>query len=430
MKAGTRNRQLFLYVCQCLLGGVFIFSGIVKCIDPAGTAIKLTDYFQVFGWTWIQSWAMPLAVCLCLTEFLIGIHVFFGRNRKVFLPACALFVFVFTCLTLYIAIENPISDCGCFGDAVVLDNWTTFYKNLVLCLLTGILLYNMRRAEPLWSKSISASAFNWYAGYVLLFGSFLCWQGLYHLPLLDFRPFKSGVNIPEAMGMAGSDNMTEEYYVIYEKDGIRQEFSLEALPDEDSGWEFVEQKIRPVSGAGERILPENSIHDFFITDEDNGDITYSLLEESSYLFLLISPSLNKFGEEDLNRVRSLSDYTAEYGYPFYLLTVNEPGQRWRWREEMAMEVPMVYSDATILKTIVRADPALLLLKDGTIYWKKNWRDAEVEELLSSGMLENQTYGQKVIINEKMRISFLLVLLFAPIALLLLYKRYKLSIKTN
>lgn len=422
------DRKFLLRICRWLLGGVFIFSGIVKCIDPVGTAIKLSDYFQAFGWTWLQSWTMPLSVCLCLAEFLIGIHIFFGRNKRFFVPACALFVLVFTFLTLYIAIENPVSDCGCFGDAIVLDNWTTFYKNLVLCLLVGVLLYDMRKTEAVTNKNISDSAFMLYVGYVVLFGSFLCWQGIYHLPLLDFRPFKSGVNIPESMGYAGTDGMNEEYYVVYEKDGIQREFSLEALPDEDSGWTFIEQKVRSLSEGGKPSSSANGIQDFFITDADNNDITFSLLEEPDYLFLLISPSLKNFGESDWGQIRALHDYASEYGYPFYLLTVNEPELRRRWTEEMDMDIPAVYSDATIMKTIVRADPALLLLKNGTIYWKKNWRDAEVNELISSGMLENQTHGQMVIINEKIRISLLLVLLFAPIALLLLYKRYKLSIK--
>lgn len=424
------DRRLLLRLCQWLLGGVFIFSGVVKCIDPAGTAIKLTDYFQVFGWSWLRSWAMPLSVGLCLTEFLIGIHIFFGRNRRVFVPACALFVAAFTVLTLYIAIENPISDCGCFGDAVVLDNWTTFYKNLVLCLLVGLLLYNKEKLEPLWGKTISAPAFSWYAGYTLLLGLFLCWQGLCHLPVLDFRPFKSGVDIPEAMGGTGGGVPSEEYYVVYEKEGVRREFSLEALPDEDSGWEFVEQKVRASSENDDGNPSANAIQDFFITDAGNNDVTYSLLEEPSYLFLLISPSLNVLEDEDSMRLRDLADYAAEYGYSFYVLTVNDPESRRRWEEETAADIPVVYSDATIMKTIVRADPGLLLLKNGTIYWKKNWRDVELEELISSGMLENQTYGQIVIIDEKMRISLLLVLLFAPIALLLLYKRCKLSIKTN
>lgn len=425
-----RKRTLLLRICQWLLGGVFIFSGIVKCIDPAGTAIKLTDYFQVFGWSGLESWAMPLSVCLCLTEFLIGIHIFFGRNKKVFIPACALFVAAFTLLTLYIAIENPISDCGCFGDAVVLDNWTTFYKNVVLCLLVAFLGYHKKSMEPLWKTDISASAFSLYVGYVVLFGLFLCWQGLYHLPLLDFRPFKSGVNIPESMGNTGAGSADEEYYVVYEREGVQREFSLEALPDEGSGWEFVEQKVRISDKNGDQGEAENGIRDFFITDDDNNDITYSLLEESSYLFLLISPSLNGLEESDLMQLRALYEYAVEHGYPFYLLTTNGTEQRRRWQEEMAMDIPMVYSDATIMKTIVRADPGLLLMKNGTIYWKKNWRDAEVEEVISSGMLENQTHGQIVIINEKIRISLLLVLLFAPIALLLLYKRCKLSIKTN
>jgi hypothetical protein len=417
------------------VGAVFVLSGLLKCIDPLGTAFKIEEYFRYFGWDFWLPFTRELSLLLCLGEFALGVAFFFGRAKAYVYTIVGLFLLGVTGLTLYLALENPISDCGCFGDAIVLSNWATFVKNVVLILLYLPVVIFGRHLKPLLYTWISGSDYIRYFGYALVFAGFICWYGIAHLPLIDFRPFKSGVNIREAM-VANAPALTEgeeEYFVVYEKDGEHREFSLDELPDEDSGWTFVEQVVRQVSPEGTTetanvnedeekwvSIGRNEIKDFSVTDQNFVDLTNDILNNQDYCFLAVSYALNETSDASIEALTRAYHYAKREGYSFYCLTPKDFVQYRRWVERSGAAFPFIYGDVTILETISRANPGMLLLKNGTIYWKKNLMDIDFDEL-DSDRLENQSLGQMVVIDGWTRFYWMIALLVVPYLLLLLLR---------
>jgi hypothetical protein len=433
-KIKRERRHVFVYTCNCVLGAVFVLSGLLKCIDPLGTAFKMEEYFRYFELNLLLNFSKELALLLCMGEFALGIAYFFGRAKAWVYPIMGVFLVGVTALTLYLALENPISDCGCFGDAIILSNWATFGKNIILFLLYLPGVIAGRHLPPLLSTWIGTADYFRYLAYALVLAGILCWLGIAHLPVIDFRPFKSGVNIQEAMashvqGVAGGQ---EEYFVIYEKDGEQREFSLDELPDEESGWTFVQQVVRQVTPEGtEEVdatgddekwisIGRNEIKDFSVTDIDYNDLTDRILNNTEYSFLAVSYALNETSDASIEALNRVYNYARRQGYAFYCLTPKDYLQYRRWVERSGAAFPFIYGDLTILETITRANPALILLKNGTIYWKKNLMDVDFDDL-DSDRLENQSLGQMVVIDGWARFYWIIALLVVPYLLLLLLR---------
>ena len=423
-------RKYLTLFCQFVVGLTFLFSGLVKCIDPIGTSIKLHDYFAVLGLTWFNDWTLFFAWILCLSEFIIGLNIALGRVRHFFTGLALLAMLVFTPLTLYLAIENPVSDCGCFGDAVVLTNWQTFWKNVFLLVCTIILYVNRKHISNSERRDYLTIIF-----YVeLVIAVVLCYMGTNHLPYLDFRPYRPGVNIQSAMNGSSSAEGSE-YKCVYEKDGVTQEFDLEELPDEESGWTFVETKEYAQASDSE-TYDGPVITDFFLMNEYGEVITEEILSDPNYTFLLISPSLATADETYLDRIENLYEYCMVEGYNFYCATLNDSVEVSNWKYRTGAEYDFIYSDATILETIIRANPAIMLMKEGTILWKSCMQDLEVDELISAKLTE-QSYGEINADDRKSKVFWLVFLMLLPIVLylpiekaLLLYKKFKLKSTKN
>ena len=422
-------KRVIAILCQYLVGLTFIFSGIVKCIDPIGTSIKLHDYFGAFGLSWLNDWTLFLAWLLCLSEFFIGLNIVLAKNRPLFTTLALLVMLGFTPLTLYLALENPVSDCGCFGDAIVLTNWQTFWKNVVLLVCTIILcIYRNKLLEPNKRDFITII---FYAEIIIAL--VLCYIGTNHLPYIDFRPFRPGVNILNAMNGTGDEEI--EYKCIYELDGVQKEFSLDALPDEDSGWTFVETKEYKKENKSEEEQGPH-ISDFFLLDEAGEDITTEILTAPEYTFLLISPNLATAEEKYIDRIENIYEYSMVEGYNFYCVTLNDSTEIEKWKYRTGAEYDFIFSDATIMETMIRSNPGIMLLKEGTILWKSCMQDLDVE-VLTSAKLSEQSYGEINAGDEKNNIFWLVSLMLAPIILylpiekaLLLYKRYKIKTTNN
>jgi hypothetical protein len=440
-KIRRERRHVFVYTCNCVLGAVFVLSGLLKCIDPLGTAFKIEEYCRYFELNVLLTFSKELALILCLGEFTLGVAYFFGRAKAWTYPIMGLFLLGVTALTLYLALENPISDCGCFGDAIILSNWATFGKNVILLLLYLPAVISGRHLPPLLATWVTTADYFRYLGWSLCVAGFLCWMGMAHLPVIDFRPFKNGVNIAESMahqtggGEVDPDmegGVTEEYYVIYERDGEQREFSLDELPDEESGWTFVQQVVRQVTpegttevtptDEGERwvSIGRNEIKDFSVTDIDYNDLTDRLLNNTEYSFLAVSYALNETSDASIEALNRAYNYARRQGYAFYCLTPKDFLQYRRWVERSGAAFPFIYGDLTTLETITRANPALILLKNGTIYWKKNLMDVDFEEL-ESDRLENQTMGEIQVIDGWERFYWILALLIVPYLVLLLVR---------
>ena len=279
--------QWLVFLSRLIVGGTFVFSGFVKAIDPYGTVYKFQDYFSAFHLDFLSSFAMLFSVALSVIEFVLGVHLLVGSYRKSTPRLIFIFLCVMTPVTLYLAIVNPISDCGCFGDAVHLSNWATFFKNVLLLIIVLFLVYRNTSLRALYNQQVQ-----WLTGlYSLLFVFFFVYIGTYYQPYLDFRPYKIGVNIPEALAV---EEPEREFVFIYEKNGERKEFLIDNLPSEEEGWVFVDRYEKTVSGQ-ESVTP--IIEDFTIY-RGATDITEDIIYDENYRILLLSPDLETADDSD------------------------------------------------------------------------------------------------------------------------------------
>ena len=362
---------------RTLLGLTFIFSGFVKAVDPLGTVYKIEDYLNAFGGFFTQLVpAAPYAACaLILFEFLLGVLLTFNVWTKVTSWLALAMMLVMTPLTLYLAITNPITDCGCFGDAIHLSNWATFGKNVVLLVLVAVLLWAKDHLFATWVQPINILIC------VLAFclcGGLMTYS-LLHLPPVDFRPYKIGNNIPELMVVEIPEDAPRdeyEYRFIYEKDGVQQEFTLDNYPKNDSSWVFVEQTSKLIKKGYE--APEPPVHDFVLTltDEETGDIydmTDEILEQDS-VTLAIMYKIEKASRKMVAKLNRLYEHSMETGMPFYAVTGSGEREVEIWRAETGAEYPILSCDGITLKTIVRANPGIVVLHQGTVADKYNLRN--------------------------------------------------------
>ena len=372
-------------VCRFVLAVVFIFSGFVKAIDPLGTQYKIQDYFDAFGWAGVFPDYIPFlaSVLLGMLEFCLGVYLFFGIRRIIAPRAVVAVMAVMTPLTFWLALDNPVSDCGCFGDAVVLTNWETFGKNVVLLVMSLVVLKWRKRIFPL-----ATTRFDWlialYGFLYILCMTIYCYR---HLPVFDFRPYHVGADIRQGMEIPEGKEPTElETRFVLQKDGVEKEFTLENYPD--STWTFVDSRM-VVKKQGY----EPPIHDFsMIRYEDGEDITEQVLADEGYTFLLVAHQLGLTNESRIDLINELYDYCLEYGYAFYCLTSSSDEDIFKWQEDTGAEYPFCLMDNTTLRTMVRSNPGLILLKKGEVVRK--WSVVDIpNEYELPGPLEQLPVGE-------------------------------------
>lgn len=365
--------DIVLLICRILFGGTFVFSSFVKAVDPLGTAYKIGDYLDAFGISFggVETFALCSAFALIMIEFLIGFNLLLGIGLKPTKWLAALFMLVMTPLTLYLAIANPVSDCGCFGDAVVLTNWQTFYKNLILdAILILIFAFSGRHHE--WLQPLPAFVLS-LLGMAAIFGvEMSCYR---HLPWIDFRPYKVGNNIAELMEIPEGAPMDEyEISFVYEKDGEQREFSLSDYPAGDSSWVFVEQKSTLIKQG---YVPP--IHDFTLQIPGTGDITDLLLENEGYTLLVVSTKLEKADEGCQKRINQIAADCIERGIPVYGMTASPEAEAEYFKLRHGAPYPIGQTDEITLKTIVRSNPGLVLIKGATVMAKWHYNDLPTDE---------------------------------------------------
>jgi hypothetical protein len=393
-----------------LLSAAFIFSGFVKAVDPLGFQYKIQDYLVAFGMaSWVPSF-FPLLVGIVLSaiEFFIGISLFFGIRRTLASFWALLLMIGMTPLTLYLARFNPVSDCGCFGDAWVLTNWQTFAKNVVL-LLTAIGVFRYRK---LMVRFISVKM-EWLVSlYTLFFVFALSFYCLAHLPVLDFRPYKVGQNILEGMRIPeGAKPSVFETVFILEKNGEKKEFTLEHYPD--STWTFVDTRTVLKEKGYEPV-----IHDFSMTDLESGeDITEQVLTDKGYTFLLVAHRMEEADDSNIDLINEIYDYSVEHGYRFYCLTFSSEEQIELWMDKTGAEYPFCQMDDITLKTMIRSNPGLMLIKDGTVLNK--WSDEDLpDEYVLTDRLENIPLGQQRVESDWHTIGYVVLWFVVPLLLVM------------
>jgi uncharacterized membrane protein YphA (DoxX/SURF4 family) len=359
-----------------VVGATFLFSGFVKSVDPLGFSYKIEDYLIELGLTGLFPLALPVAVIMVTAELCLGIFMLFGIYRKWTARLILLFMVFFTPLTLWIAIANPVEDCGCFGDAFIISNWQTFYKNLVLLAGTILLTVKWRQITPLFLKKTKPYA----AASLLLLCVLFSLYNVYRLPVLDFRPYAIGANIPRQMVVDPAKADVMETVFIYSKEGVKKEFTEEDYPWNDSTWTFVEMKTKLLKKGEEPAIEDFAVEELYydVTAgrwDIGGDITDSILSDSSYTFLMVAYSLEKMNLRYLERFREVHRYAAEKGYSFYLLTASATDTVGEWEQNHRTGFRFCHADERVLKTMIRANPGLMLLKEGTVTQK--WDDSKV-----------------------------------------------------
>ena len=372
-------------VCRFVLAVVFIFSGFVKAIDPLGTQYKIQDYLDALGWAGVFPEYIPFiaSVLLGMLEFCLGVYLFFGIRRIIAPRVVVAVMAVMTPLTFWLALDNPVSDCGCFGDALILTNWETFGKNVVLLAMSLVVLKYRKCVHPL-----ATPRFSWVIalyGFLYIFCmTIYCYR---HLPVFDFRPYYVGADIRQGMEVPEGEEPTElETRFVLQKDGVEKEFTLDNYPD--STWIFVDSRM-VVKKQGY----EPPIHDFaMLRYEDGEDITEQVLADEGYTFLLVAHQLGLANESRIDLINELYDYCLEYGYAFYCLTSSSDEDILKWQEDTGAEYPFCLMDNTTLRTMVRSNPGLILLKKGTVLWK--WSVVDIpDEYELAGPLEQLSMGE-------------------------------------
>lgn len=403
-------QKVWVNACRFLLGITFIFSGFVKAVDPLGSFYKIQDYMTAFGViSWFPSY-LPLFIGIILSavEFSVGVFLFLGIRKNTASILALLLMGVMTPLTFYLALANPVSDCGCFGDAWILTNWQTFGKNIVL-LIAAISVFKWKE---LLIRFITAKLEWMVSMYTFLFVFVLSFYCLGNLPILDFRPYKIGTNIRAAMEIPkGAKLSVFESRFIMEKNGKREEFTLENYPD--STWKYIETRT---------ILKEKGyeppIHDFSMQSLKTGeDITDSVLMDKGYTFLLITPRIENADDSNIDLINEIYDYSVEHGYGFYALTSSPDSEIEVWRDKTGAEYPFCLMDDITLKTIIRSNPGLMLIKDGTILNK--WSDNQLpDEYVLSDSLDKLELGRQKQVSDLHTIGYVFLWFIIPLMMII------------
>lgn len=407
--------RLVKNLCRIIVGIVFIYSGFVKGIDPLGSDYKFTDYFNAFGMGWMNATTLFFSFALSLTEFLIGIALLFNLWVSRMAWGSLLFMFFFTPLTLVSALTNPVSDCGCFGDAMILTNWQTFWKNIILLLL-AIMIFMYRKEYKSSLPLVGQFSFLALAGAGMLCLSVYCYR---HLPVLDFRPYAVGKNITEGMRLPeGAEPDQYEVTLKYKnkQTGEVQSFTEENYPWQDTlNWEYESSSERLVKKG--YITP---IHDLIIEHPTLGNITEEILEDDNHTILAVAYNLTQSDMQYQPAINRLAEYAQEKGIRFYGLTSSSERDIETYKKRYHVPYEFCTADEIQLKTMIRSNPGVIILREGTILDKWAGKDVpDVKELQDTDLTAYCMYSREQM--QRIYLVYSIILLFF-VAYLLIPRR--------
>mgnify|MGYP003589165590 CR=1 FL=1 len=401
--------KLLTQTARIITGLLFAFSGFVKGIDPMGTAFKLGDYFAAFRIGFLDDLALPLSVMLCLVEFVTGMMLLSGALVKPASWMAAIFMAIFTPLTLILAIWNPVSDCGCFGDAIVLTNWKTFIKNVII-IIPVVYVFITRNDET--GVMPVKTALNFTLAYIFLFLLFMR-LNLAYLPVIDFRPYSIGTNIAEGMTVP-HDAEPDKYDIrfIYEKDGVQKEFTLENYPADDTLWKFVDQKSVLISKGY-----EPPIHGFTLMTEQGVDMTEQVTRQNGDVMLMVARRLGESDRDGLMKGYSLGIELQKRGTDFHIVTATSPSEA----GPLVTGFSTLYADETTLKTIIRSDPGFVLLHNGTVAAKWSYNNLPDPEKFMQGDLNALALRARVATENRLIVICAVMAVILAVALTLSFR---------
>lgn len=362
-------------LARIIVGLLFIISGLIKLNDPVGFGFKLQDYFapEVLNLEFLMPFALPMALILVIVEVLLGVALLLGYLKRLTVWLLMLMIVFFTFLTFYSAYFEKVTDCGCFGDAIPLTPWESFYKDVILLILIIILLVGQRYIQPIFAKGTRSILIM----VTLVFCLGLGYYVLQHLPVIDFRAYKIGKNIKEGMEVPeDAPKPVYEYRWKFNVDGVEEVIVTQGDYPSVEG-EFIDVDTKLIKKGY-----EPPIHDFSI-ERDDEDYTGEFLEKEN-LIVIIAYSLGNTEHAGYPAIKGITDMALEKGYEVIGLSASSQERTEELIAKHDLNFQFYFCDETTLKTIVRSNPGILELNRGTIKQKFHWNDAHKMELKEVG----------------------------------------------
>lgn len=372
------HQRKFIHVAtwmmRAVVGIVFAFSGFTKAIDPWGTIYKFDDYLAAMSLTVWPNLVLVAAFLLSGIEFICGVFLLTGCFRKSVTILVALIMAVMLPLSIWIAMVDPVADCGCFGDAYIISNWATFGKNVVLsACVVWLLLYNKR------CHWLITPALQWLAlvvSAVFIVAIELC--GYAMQPLIDFRPYAVGSTLIDTTQEEGP-----EYSFIYEKNGIRKEFRIDDdLPSEESGWVFVERTELPNTGSEEERTGHANNLRIWSKDGDD-DVTEEAIAPVGKELIVMMPDLSLVSPATTWKLNSLYEWSQKNDVTMIAVVSGSSDEIAQWEDLSMASYPIFTADDTQIKSVVRGNPGVVYLIDGVIQWKSTLSAINTDDFQSS-----------------------------------------------
>lgn len=358
-----------VWVLRILVGATFIISGAAKMIDPYGFFYKIEQYFAVWQWDMPQSLTFFVATAISMSEFIGGFTLATGSFKRVSCLGLLTMMAFMLPLTGYIAVADPVDDCGCFGDLLILSNSVTFIKNILITAALIWLLRHTSHVSGLFRESVQWLQVTVACLYMGLIGI----VGYHEQPMLDFRPYPIGTDL--AISVDNDSDASDNMLFIYEKNGVRSEFTVDQLPD--SSWTFVE-RIEPQS-------TDSQPASFIISDEYGDDVTDDVITADGEQLLLLIPDMSNYDISNSYTVNELNSYITRRGGSMIAIINGTPAERDEWIDVSMADYPVYFSEDTAIKTLARGRLAMVYLVDGVIRWKRTVSSINLDKLDSSAL---------------------------------------------
>ncbi|MGM9868067.1 MAG: BT_3928 family protein [Sodaliphilus sp.] len=372
--ANKKWNHALVWCLRLALGAVFIFSGFTKAIDPWGGYYKIIEYCHAYGFQSLISVALALSFGLAAIEFMLGVFVLTGSFRRGATVLLLVMMAVMLPLTLDLAITDRVPHCGCFGDALVVSNWASFWKNVALTIALVYLTFFNRRVHGIYGPAV-----NWVVGVIsFAFVATVAYNGYFKQPLIDFGAYPVGSTIGATADSTATDAATDMVFV-YEKNGVKKSFALDSVPDEDEGWQFVERYYK----TGKEPQANASAHAISILDE-GVDVTTDVLPDTGRMVMFLFPDLKGVNISYSFNLNEIYAHATEQGYHVIALT-SSADEHIKWWNDISMAAYRTYHiDDGELKSIARGNPAVVVVENGKLLWKQTLASLNDDKVRTPG----------------------------------------------